>query len=181
VKNWNGVLSAAAVSVAGFAVAGCSGMGSMTNSGGVPAAIAVPAGNNLAVTLKGSGLQNYECRAKAGSAGGYDWTLVGPEAALRDKSDALVGRHTPGPQWEYGDGSRVTGKLVADSPAPAAGNIPWLLLKGTATGTGVLAGVTYVQRTNTEGGVAPSETCSAQLAGTKKSVRYSADYLFYKS
>jgi Protein of unknown function (DUF3455) len=177
VKNWNGVLGAAVA----LAVAGCSSMGSSASgTSGLPAAIAVPAGNTLAVTLKGSGLQNYECRAKPGAAGGFDWVFISPEAALRDKSDALVGRHSAGPQWEYGDGSKVTGKVVADAAAPAAGNIPWLLLKGTATGTGVLAGVTYVQRTNTEGGVAPSETCNAQLAGTKKSVRYSADYLFYK-
>jgi hypothetical protein len=151
------------------------------NTGNVPAAIAVPTGNSLAVTLKGSGLQNYECRAKPGTPGGYDWAFVGPEAALRDKGDVLVGRHSAGPVWEYGDGSKVTGKVVADSAAPAAGNIPWLLLKGTASGTGVLAGVTYIQRTNTEGGVAPSETCNARAVGTAKGVRYTADYLFYKS
>jgi hypothetical protein len=163
-------------------VAGCSGMGSTaSSSSALPAAIAVPSGNSLAVTLKGSGLQNYECRAKADAAGSYDWAFIGPEAALRDKSDALVGRHSPGPQWEYGDGSKVTGKMVADVPAPKPGSIPWLLLKGTSSGTGgVLSGVTYVQRTNTEGGVAPSDACNASAVGTRKAVRYSADYLFYK-
>jgi hypothetical protein len=146
----------------------------------VPAAIAVPSGNTLALTLKGSGLQNYECRAKSGAAGGYDWTLIGPEAALRDKSDALVGRHYAGPAWEYGDGSKVTGKVVADVASPGTGNIPWLLLKGTPSGSGQLAGVTYIQRLNTSGGTAPSDPCGAAQAGTKKSTRYSADYAFYK-
>jgi hypothetical protein len=174
-----------AVAVLPFILAACSGMPSTGSSGtastSVPAAIAVPSGNKLAFMLKGSGMQNYECRAKADAAGGYDWTFVSPEAALRDKSDTLVGRHYAGPTWEYGDGSKVTGKVVADAAAPVAGNIPWLLLKGTPGGSnGVFAVVTYVQRTNTNGGTAPSDMCNASLAGSKKAVRYSADYLFYK-
>lgn len=168
-----------------FILAACSGMPSTGSSTGpitVPAAIAVPSGNKLAFTLKGSGMQNYECRAKADAAGGYDWAFVSPEAALRDKSDTLVGRHYGGPTWEYGDSSKVTGKVVADAAAPTTGNIPWLLLKGTPSGpNGVFAGVTYVQRTNTTGGTAPSDMCSASLTGSKKAVRYTADYLFYKS
>ncbi len=149
----------------------------------VPAAIAVPSGNKLAFTLHGSGLQHYECRAKAGVAGSYDWVFTAPEAALYDRSDAIVGRHYGGPTWEYGDDSKVTGKVIAETPAPDsnAGNIAWLLLQGTPVSRGgVLNGVTYIQRVNTDGGVAPTELCSAATAGTKKGVRYSADYLFYK-
>jgi hypothetical protein len=167
-----------------FILAACSGMpstGSGTASTSVPAAIAVPSGNKLAFTLQASGMQNYECRAKA-DASGYDWAFVSPEAALRDKSDTLVGRHYAGPTWEYGDSSKVTGKVVADAASPTTGNIPWLLLKGTPSGpNGVFAGVTYVQRTNTNGGTAPSDICNASLTGSKKAVRYTADYLFYKS
>jgi hypothetical protein len=160
----------------------CGMFGSGGSSGPeIPAAIAVPTSATLAVTLKGSGMQNYECRSKAGAAGGYDWVFVAPEAALRDKSDALVGRHFAGPSWEYGDDSKVTGKVLADAPAPEAGNIPWLLLKGTAAPLpGVFNGVTYIQRISTSGGTAPSDACSAATAGAKKGVRYSADYLFYK-
>lgn len=166
-----------------FAVSACSTLGAAASgSAEIPAAIAVPSGSRLAATLKGSGVQNYECRAKVGAAGGYDWTFVGPEAALRDKGDAVVGRHFAGPTWEYGDDSKVTGKVLADASAPVAGNIPWLLLQGTASPhAGVFNGITYVQRINTVGGTAPSDTCSAAAIGTKKAVRYSADYLFYKS
>ena len=147
----------------------------------IPAAIAAPSASRLAVTLKGSGLQNYECRAKADAAGGYDWVFVSPEAALKDVRDVLVGRHYGGPTWEHGDGSKVTGKVVASSPAPQAGAIPWLLLQGTsAPAPGGLADVVYVQRINTSGGIAPSDPCAAPSIGTKKSVRYTADYLFYK-
>ena len=127
-------------------------------------------------------MQNYECRTAAGAAGGYDWILVAPEAVLRDAGGILVGKHYGGPSWEYGDGSKVTGKVLATAPAPQAGNVPWVLLQGTAAATpGQLAGITYVQRTNTSGGTSPSDSCGATTIGTRKSVRYTADYLFYKS
>jgi hypothetical protein len=170
-----------------FAVAACGsilpGSGASTSvTTDIPSAIAAPSGATLAVTLKASGLQNYECRAKAGAPGGYDWVFVAPEAVLKDQSDAIVGRHFGGPTWEYGDGSKVSGKTLATAAAPQAGNIPWELLKGTAAGTpGVLSGVTFVQRIHTIGGTAPSDNCSAATAATRKGVRYSADYLFYKS
>ena len=146
----------------------------------VPAAIAVPSGSRLAVTLKAAGLQNYECRAKPGTSGDFAWTFVSPEAALKDDSDKLVGRHYGGPSWEHGDGSKVTGTVLATAPASMVGDIPWLLLKGDASGSGVLAGVTYVQRLHTNGGVAPSDPCGAPTIGTRKAVRYTADYLFYR-
>ncbi len=153
-----------------------------TKPADIPASIAAPSGSTLAVTLKGAGLQNYECRVKADGAGGYDWVFVAPEAVLRNPDGVLVGKHYAGPSWEYGDGSKVTGKVLAMAPAPRAGNLPWLLLQGTAAAApGTLAGVTYVQRANTAGGTAPSDPCSASMIGTKKAVRYSADYLFYKS
>ncbi len=155
--------------------------GSITPPGStVPAALAVPSGNTFAFTLKGTGLQNYECRARPEAAGAHDWVFVSPEAALHDSGGALVGRHYGGPTWEHGDGSKVVGKVLANAPAPGAGNIPWLLLQGTATGTGAFKGVTYVQRVETSGGVAPAEPCSAAVVGKKAAVRYAADYRFYK-
>ena len=147
----------------------------------VPAAIAVPSGARFVTTLRGTGLQNYECRAKADAAGGYDWVFVAPEAVLKDKGGTLIGRHYAGPTWEHGDGSKVTGKAVANAAAPQAGNIPWLLLQTTAAPTpGAFAAVAYVQRTRTEGGIAPSDPCSASTIGTRKSVRYAADYRFFE-
>ena len=49
-----------------------------------------------------------------------------------------------------------------------------------ATGAGAMSGITYIQRVNTKGGVAPSDPCSAQSAGMKKQVAYQADYVFFK-
>ncbi|MEO8938330.1 MAG: DUF3455 domain-containing protein [Burkholderiaceae bacterium] len=148
----------------------------------VPAAIAVPAGNALAFTLKGSGLLNYECRAKADAPGTFDWVLASPDAVLKDKNDALVGKYYGGPTWEHADGSKVTGKQLAVAPAPAAGNIPWQLVQATpSSGPMTMNGISYVQRINTVAGVAPAEPCTASVVASKKQVRYSADYLFYKS
>ena len=74
------------------------------------------------------------------------------------------------------DGSAVNGAAVANSPK--TGTIPELLLKSTATrGTGVFADVSYMQRLNTHGGVAPTTACT----GTDQvSVPYPATYAFYK-
>ena len=46
---------------------------------------------------------------------------------------------------------------------------------------GMLKDVTYIQRVNTKGGVAPAEACNASIKGTKKTVPYAADYVFYKA
>ncbi|MGH8772996.1 MAG: DUF3455 domain-containing protein, partial [Burkholderiales bacterium] len=60
-------------------------------------------------------------------------------------------------------------------------NIPLQLVQANpATGEGKFSGVTYIQRLNTKGGVAPSDLCNSMTAGTKKMVNYSADYVFYK-
>jgi hypothetical protein len=74
------------------------------------------------------------------------------------------------------DGSAVNATAIANSPK--TGTIPELLLQSTATrGTGVFAGVSYIQRLNTHGGVAPTTACT----GTDQiSVHYSATYAFYK-
>lgn len=41
-------------------------------------------------------------------------------------------------------------------------------------------GVTYIQRVNTVGGVAPNAPCDGTTANSKQMVNYSADYVFYK-
>jgi hypothetical protein len=43
-----------------------------------------------------------------------------------------------------------------------------------------MTGVTYIQRLETKGGVAPSAACNAAAAGTKQQVAYQAKYVFYK-
>lgn len=146
----------------------------------VPAGVAAPSGHRPAMTLKGIGLLTYECRAKAGMGGDFEWVFAGPDAALQDMQGIKVGRYYGGPTWEHQDGSKVTGKQLAVAPG-APGAIPLQLVQAApAMGTGAFTGVTYIQRVNTIGGVAPSAPCNATRTGAKQAVSYSADYVFYK-
>jgi len=63
--------------------------------------------------------------------------------------------------------------------------IPWLLLSATATAGpngDRLAATTFIQRTNTSGGlIPPTEQCNAMTAGTDNEVPYTADYTVWKA
>jgi len=155
-------------------------VGASAQSMDVPDAVRVPAGHTMSMKVVGVGELTYECRAKTGDAAAFEWVFTGPVAKLLDGGNKEVGKYYAGPTWEAVDGSKITGKQVAVAPA-APGSIPLQLVKAEpATGTGAMSGVTYVQRVNTKGGVAPSDTCSAQTVGMKKQVPYQADYLFFK-
>jgi hypothetical protein len=146
----------------------------------IPAPVQPPAGQKAAMTWTGAGDLTYECRAKADNASMFEWAFVGPDAKLWDaKTKAVTGRYYAGPTWETTEGSKITGKQVAVAPA-SVGNIPFQLVK-TEPGSGSLKDVTYIQRANTKGGVAPSDPCNASTTGVRKTVPYSADYVFYKA
>ena len=146
-----------------------------------PADVTPPAGNKAALTLSATGDLSYECRAVADKPGTFAWTFAGPNAKLWDASKKEVGKYYAGPTWESSDGSKVTGTQMAVSPS-VPGAIPLQLVKANpSTGTGVLSDVTYIQRINTAGGVAPTTpACAAGNAGAKTTVPYAADYVFFK-
>jgi len=145
----------------------------------LPAAVRVPAGEMQKMWTVGSGEITYECREKKDVAGQHEWAFVGPVASLKDNAGKVVGKYYGGPTWESMDGSKVTAKQVAVAPQPA-GNLSLQFVKAEpATGMGAMQGVTYIQRLNTRGGVAPATTCSAANVGVKQLVAYQADYVFY--
>ena len=146
-----------------------------------PAEITPPAGNKAALTLVGVGMLAYECKAVADKPGTFAWTFAGPDAKLLDANKKEVGKYYAGPTWESNDGSKVTGKQLAISPG-VAGAIPLQLVQAApSTGNGAMTDVTYIQRLKTVGGVAPaSPACAASNAGTKTTVGYQADYVFFK-
>lgn len=163
-------------------LAACSTPSGMMSAPDAPTAVAVPAGNKPVMKTVGIGELTYECRAKAGTAGAFEWAFAGPDAVLYDMNKKAVGKYYGGPTWESNDGSKVTGKQLAVAPAPSAGAIPLQLVQANpATGSGAMTGVTYIQRLNTVGGVAPAESCGAGNVGAKKLVKYQADYVFYKA
>jgi hypothetical protein len=145
----------------------------------LPEAVRVPGGEMQKMWTVGVGEITYECREKAAMAGQYEWAFVAPMAALRDARGRAVGTYYGGPTWEAGDGSKVTGKQVAVAPG-AAGSIPLQLVKAEpAMGMGAMQGTTFIQRLNTQGGVAPMAACSAGNRGARQQVAYQADYVFY--
>jgi hypothetical protein len=154
----------------------------MVHAADVPAAIAVPAGNVAAMSALGAGDLSYECRAKAAMPGSFEWVFAGPNAVLYDAQKAPIGKYYAGPTWESNDGSKVTGKQLALSPSNNAASIPLQLVQANpATGNGAMTGVTYIQRLNTKGGIAPMDACNADNVGAKKTVKYEADYVFFKA
>jgi hypothetical protein len=179
------ILKTSLIAAAALALTACaSQMGAkpMFSQDGLPDAVKVPAGHKVVMETVGVGEITYECRAKAGMAGQFEWVFVGPDAKLMDRAGKQVGRYYgPPATWEAMDGSKFTGAQVAVAPAPA-GNIPLQLVKANpAMGMGALQGVTYVQRVATVGGVAPAMACGASNTGSKQIVQYSADYILYKA
>jgi hypothetical protein len=143
----------------------------------VPKQLEPPAGEQLLLQVHAKGDQVYACKSDAAQ---FAWTLKAPDAQLFDKDGKLFGKHFAGPSWEANDGSRVTGKAVANSPSPDADSIPWLLVTVVShDGNGVLSRVTSIQRVNTKGGKAPASGCDASHVGSEVRVAYSADYRFF--
>ena len=143
----------------------------------VPQQIQPPASEQLLLRVHAKGDQVYTCK---GDREQFIWTLKAPDAQLFDKDGKPFGKHFAGPSWEANDGSRVTGKAIANAPSPDSDSIPWLLVDVlTHDGSGVLSRATTIQRLNTKGGKAPASGCDASHVGQEVRVPYSADYVFY--
>jgi Protein of unknown function (DUF3455) len=140
----------------------------------LPDAIAAP-GEAVVLSVHAEGAQVYEC--KAGSDGKSAWAFREPIATLL-VDGKTVGRHYAGPNWEHIDGSAVVGKVTGNAPGASAADIAWLKLSvASQRGSGVLTGVTTVQRINTKGGKLDG---ACDKAGTFSSAPYSADYVFLR-
>jgi len=102
-------------------------------------------------------------------------------ALLYDSCGKELVHHFGGPTWQWlADSSSVKGAKLAG--VDVTGSIPLLLLKGTPqTATGELSEVSYIQRLDTTGGVAPAaSTCTAAHVGEVTNVNYTANYYFYE-
>src|SRR6202041_3741368 len=141
----------------------------------LPEAIAAPGGVTVVLSAHAEGAQVYEC--KAGAEGKLAWAFREPIAALL-VDGKTIGRHYAGPNWEHSDGSAVVGKAVGNAPGATPNDIPWLKLSvASQRGSGVLTGVTTVQRINTKGGKLEG---ACDKAGSFSNAPYSADYVFLR-
>jgi hypothetical protein len=143
------------------------------------ASIDPPAGARAVLQASGDGVQIYRC---TDTTAGLKWVFEGPDAKLLDASGKTIGTHFAGPTWRLADGSQVQGEMIASQPAPQANSVPWLLLRAKAgTATGSLAGVQFIRRTDTHGGVAPESGCQTPTdAGQTARIPYTATYTFYR-
>jgi Protein of unknown function (DUF3455) len=140
----------------------------------LPETIAAP-GETVVLTVHAEGAQVYEC--KMGADGKLGWAFREPVATLL-VDGKTIGRHYAGPNWEHSDGSAVVGKAIGNAPGASASDIPWLKLEVISKrGSGVLTGVTTVQRINTQGGKLDG---ACDKAGSFKSAPYAADYVFLR-
>src|SRR5437870_3471541 len=141
-------------------------------------AVSVPDdGSRLIFSGMGEGSQIYICAPKPGG-NGPEWKLKAPDATVTDGAGAKL-RHSAGPTWEAGDGSKVVGEVKARAEVDAAA-IPWLLLGAKSTsGAGLLARVRWIQRLETRGGKPPEGGCDTDHAGAEARIAYSALYQFW--
>ena len=163
----------------------------------VPAGLEPPSEVQPFLMAHAEGTQNYTCLS---SSSGFTWSFFGPQATLFDEANQQVITHylspnpveggTPRATWQHSaDTSAIWAAAIASSTDPAyvaSGAIPWLLLQVKGSDTGPTAGATlvgtlFIQRVNTQGGLAPATGCkSAKDVGKKALVPYSTDYVFYR-
>lgn len=177
----------------------------------VPFDLRVPEGNVPFLKGAATGTQNYACTtAGAGFAWVLftpEATLVNradkqiithffsPDLDPRDPNTdpQVVARGAIRAAWQARDSSTVWAKLSPPSQPSfdphfvRENSVPWLLLETTGvqegpTGGDLLMQTTFIQRVNTNGGLAPKDGC-ATLAdvGKKAFVPYTADYFFFTS
>ena len=147
----------------------------------VPAAVAAPSDQVLAVEARATGVQIYECGANKDDPARVEWIFRAPEADLFDTKGKQIGKHYAGPTWEATDGSKVVGEIQSRDNGPDPQAIPWLLLRVTATsGDGIFARIRSIQRVATSGGRAPMEGCTEGVVGVVARVPYTATYYFYR-
>ena len=147
----------------------------------LPALLEVPAGNEIVYHTYATGFQIYTCTETA--PGVYAWVFTAPQAALYanyGNNGSNVGTHYAGPTWESNSGSKVVGIKLQGVTVNATA-IPWLKLGVVSTqGPGIFEDVTFIQRVNTVGGLAPATGANANTVGQQAAIPYTAEYFFYK-
>lgn len=135
--------------------------------------LSVPEGSKLAFHVYAEGVQIY--RWDGGS-----WKFQAPSAMLfaDAEGNSTIGSHYGGPTWESVSGGTVMGSIRARCISdPTA--VDWLLLDAVPTETpGIFRHVTFIQRVNTMGGVAPSDP--GTFVGEEARMPYTTEYLFYR-
>ncbi len=127
-----------------------------------------------------NGVQVYQCRVGVTDPASYIWSFVAPDVTLYDGTRSTARLASPNLVESTDDRSSVSGIVRSTQPG-GANNLPWTVMRTRSMGdSGMFAGVTSIQRVNTNGGIAPATGCNADTVGSEARVAYSADYYFYK-
>jgi hypothetical protein len=142
---------------------------------GRPFAATRPKGESALLTAAADGIQTW-------TASGDKWVPASTQADLVEVSDEVC-RHLAsqeGLRWTARDGSSVTAKVTAESPAGALHSLPWqrlIVSEHAGNGRGLFSQVTSIQRIATLGGEPPPGV-KPTTAKTAQS-RFTAYYIFY--
>jgi Protein of unknown function (DUF3455) len=170
----------------------------------VPDDLKIDAGNEVFLLGHGVGTQNYICKPVGA---GFRFVLFTPQATLFKENNKQIITHFFGPNpeeanadptvvsehqirvaWQALDSSSVWAKLHQPNGAVIVDEtaVPWLKLDAVGhqngpTGGDTLSNVTFIQRLNTTGGVAPRDGCTVSTdVGNQAFIPYTADYFFYR-
>lgn len=153
-----------------------SGCSMLPGSG--PSRITPPDNAKLAFTLKGHGLQSFQCISD--KSGRY-WRFIAPKASLVDEQGSQ--QVTQGGDFSFlaSDGSRLTAKISDWAPAANSEDLKSVLFATRSFGKrqGRLTGIRWVERSEASGGM-PLTACSPSQLGMLLNVRFSATYRFYR-
>jgi hypothetical protein len=167
----------------------------------VPTQLQIP-GNTAFLVGHATGTQNYVCLP---SGAGFGYVLFTPEATLFDKHDKQIITHyfspnlAPDPDevagtiratWQTSETSLVWAKIAAtathtsDPGFVEEGAVAWLTLARVGAqdgprGDDTFSDVSFVQRLNTSGGLAPGDCTAVADVGKVAFMPYTADYFFY--
>ncbi len=142
--------------------------------------IKTPSGQKVVFRFQtlANSVQIYTCRQNGQT---YAWTGPDPDAILVDSAHKVTVHHYKGPTWEATDFS------IVHSEAPRARHflpsradaVHWLELPAKEPSK-QFAKVTFIQRIDTSGGLAPTAArCDPSHFGDQERVNYSATYLFF--
>ena len=158
----------------------CTLMSGGRASADIPGKLVPPVGSVEVTRGYGVGVQIYHSAPDATDPTKFVWKFFAPEATLFNNAGNAFIHHFGGPSWETDNGSLVVGALVDAEPSANPNSIAQLLLSGAShSGNGLLSRVTFIQRLDTSGGVAPATLPTA--LGQEVQVPYTATYVFFNS
>lgn len=158
--------------------------GLQNNQSGLPEAIRVPAGHQIALEAHGSGELLYICQAIKRAPYQYAWLLQTSSVRLQDSYGRAINYYLgTRSRWVHSDGSQLVSQESTEAFGDSA-SLPQQRAKVEVPqqpgASGVLSKVTYVQTLRTVGGVVTAKLCIAGNLGMRVTVPLESDYVFWQ-